>query len=179
MKRSLHKSLVVLPLVVVCTVFSASAQAQSVPIQGKMINTSCTPGFTTPAVFMADVKATDIPNVGDTSDIQGWQINLFCDDNPNMTLKVYFYADHVTNGRLNITSGIGSGWQYQIVDGNSGVTQVDVKTSPIPSDNPNDPGKFFSTKSGFILYGVRYYRSEQNITPGNGSTTVNLAVFYL
>jgi len=159
----------------------AAAQAQTVvTIQGQLTSVSCTANVNNGSpVILPPVKRTEIFNVGSTSGFTTFTVNVYgCNVNAGATVKAYFYASHVTDGRLNITSGGGSGWQYELFPA-TGNTRLNVQTSSTPSNNTADPGKAISGASANIDYRVRYYRSAANATEGSGNTTVNLALFYL
>jgi len=180
MQRSLHKPFALLPLVAMCAIFASSVQAQQavVTIQGSLMSVSCTATVNGGnPVILPMAKQTDFPNVGNTTGITSFVVNVFgCNVNSG-TVKAYFYANHVSGGRLNITSGGGSGWQYQLLPA-TGNNQLNVQTSSTPADNSVDPGANISGTSANITYRVRYYNSAGSMTPGNGNTTVNVALFY-
>jgi len=181
MPRPLHKPLFLLPLAVACAFFASATQAQQaiVTIQGSLMSVSCTATVNGGSpVVLPQAKQSDFPNSGNTTGITSFVVNVFgCNVNSGASVKAYFYANHVSGGRLNITSGDGSGWQYQLLPA-TGNNQLDVQTSSTPSNNSVDPGAAISGAAANITYRVRYYNSAGSMTPGNGNTTVNVALFY-
>jgi len=178
MKFSLHKPLLLLPLFAAYATLSTPTQAQSVPIQGQVTTISCTAIVNGGnPVILPDVSDANFPNVGDTAGTRTFVVNVnSCNINSGATVKAYFYGSP-NDGRLEISSGSGSGWQYQLLPA-TGNAQLNVSSNTIPSNNANDPGASISGGSASINYRVRYYRKTQTITPGSGSTTVNMALFY-
>jgi len=176
------KSFTILSLAVSCAVPSTSVQAQAaiVTIQGALTSDSCTASVNGGSpVTLPNAKESDIPNVGNTTGETPFTVSVTdCGGNTGKTVKAYFYANHVTNGRLNITSGGGAGWQYQLLPA-TGTTQLDVQTSATPSNNAGDSGVVISGSSANVNYRVRYYRSASAVTVGSGNTTVNLALFFI
>jgi len=182
MPRPLHQPLALLPsLAAACAMFAAPVQAQQavVTIQGSLMSVSCTATVNGGnPVVLQPAKKTDFPNARNTTGETSFFVSVFgCNVNSGATVKAYFYASHVISGRLNITSGGGSGWQYQLLPA-TGNNQLNVQTSATPSNNSVDPGAAISNASANITYRVRYYNSAGNMTPGNGNTTVNVALFY-
>jgi len=181
-QRLIHQPFALWRLAIVCSVFAVSVHAQQavVQIQGELTSVSCTATVNGGSpVQLPSIKKADIPKVGDTAGTTTFTVNVYgCNVNSGATVKAYFYANHTSNGRLNITSGAGSGWQYQLLPA-SGNSQLDVKSSSTPSNNSVDSGKTISSASANINYRVRYYRSSNSATEGYGYTSVNVALFYL
>jgi len=169
------------------TLFGSPAQAQTptnFTIKGKVSDTSCTPVVNDGIpVILDEIDVGEIPERGDTAGLTIFGVMPNCSLNNGRAAKgtkVYFYADHVTDGRLNLTSGSGFGWQYQLLPAGDEeeYQQLDVHTSPVPSDNPVDMG-YTNWESPLIYYAVRYYRSSRSsFRPGDGITTVNAVLFF-
>jgi len=154
----------------------------TVTIKGKVYNYSCTPIVNdNNPVVLPDISVLEIPGLGDTAGTVSFPVTADCNYDFDWALplgtKAYFYASHVQDGRLNLlSSSEGSGWQYQLLPASMD-DQLDVKTSPIASDNPEDLGN--AVDSGTLRYAVRYYRSSlANFNPGQGISEVNAVLLF-
>jgi len=184
---ALNKTVIAATLMA-CAAALSPAQAQQQPLivtfAGEMSDISCTPSIEGNPVQLPPISVADVPLVGDTAGERRFNINVYCNTTiqPGMDKKVkaYFYANHVTGGRLNLTSGTGSGWQYQLLPGEGDEVQLDVQTSPTPGDNAVDPGsKLMVDSTGtHIPYYVRYYRSSTAYNAGTGITTANVVLYW-
>jgi len=192
MKRKLHKTLALLPLAAACAAVGSSAQAQAVistPSEvhfvGKVVKASCTVSINggntvnLPLITSADLTDT----VGKTVGEKAFVIEATgCGKNPGIFAKAYFYnttSGAVTDTRLNITSGDGKGWQYELLP-ESGTTPLQVGTAATPViTSAADLGKDLVNGDGDLdlTYRVRYYRTADTFGAGVGNATANYVLY--
>jgi len=187
----LSKTVVSLMMTCAAALVSSPARAQPSPVvvtfTGYMRDLSCTPSVNNNnLVELPPISYSEIPHVGDTAGDTYFRVRVDCDDLftsfMKSKVKAYFYADHIGEGRLNLTEGTGSGWQYQLLSANGGLYQLDVLGNPFPTDdNALDPGTDMQIDSKFfeIEYIVRYYRSKKDgFRPGTGISSVNVVLYW-